>query len=316
MAPTNSRKLSLWCSEPFIRKKLTAYQQLLNNGSQTGQVYFNIATCLRAIGEYQHAQKHYEKALTLGYRPKESEKLVAIMAQEFSQNGFINNKKNDADEKKTCLPTPFIIVDDFLIQRELTLLWSLYDNHKSHFKQSKVGKRGDSYLTSSSHSDNKDQYTEIDSQVRNSNVVKLQWQSDPMRFFEEKLHPKLLAAYPKFDLSPPLKEHIALQMTSHGDSAFFKIHKDTGIVNINRILTFIYYFSVEPQQFTGGELLLHDTDIEREEYNMQFTKITPKNNRLVIFPSNYFHQVRPVKMQNTNDYNSRHSINGWHSMID
>lgn len=54
----------------------------------------------------------------------------------------------------------------------------------------------------------------------------------------------------------------------------------------NAIATILIWLYKEPKKYEGGDLLFTDFD----------TRIKNKNNRLLIFPSYYNHEVEPVKM--------------------
>lgn len=294
-------KLTAFYSEPFIRKKLEAYQQLSQGHSPSNSIYFKMADCQRALGHYENACKSYQKSAELDHLSLESDYLADILAQ------------HPIDQKNTpngCLPSPFVIRDNFLNSHESSLIWALYKQNSPNIKQSKVGKN--TARSATLNSTNKT-YSAIDKNIRNSTFLDLPNIADQLAFFNNKLRPEIAATYQQFGIKPPAKEHTAFQITSYHDGAFFKIHKDTGPTHVDRILTFVYYFFVEPKVFSGGDLLLHDTDHTTDSYSLKFTKILPKNNRLVIFPSNYFHQVSPVKTNNDIKLDSRHSISGWHS---
>lgn len=102
-------------------------------------------------------------------------------------------------------------------------------------------------------------------------------------------------------------------MTRHGNNDFFKIHTDSGYkADIqSRALTFVYYFHEFPKCFTGGEILLFDTDTEKNIFRTRFTKLIPQNNSIVFFPSNFYHQVTPVHLKKDNFESGRFAIHGW-----
>ena len=107
---------------------------------------------------------------------------------------------------------------------------------------------------------------------------------------------------------------LELNVTAHPAGSFFSVHRDVeeGSVSQGRKLTFVYYFHREPRRFSGGDLLLYDTDFEaRIASNTAFTRIEPLRNSLVVFPSTCFHEVTPVECA-TNDFgDGRFTVNGW-----
>jgi len=74
----------------------------------------------------------------------------------------------------------------------------------------------------------------------------------------------------------------------------------------SRIITLIYYMNKEPEQFTGGDLII--TGSSREDK----LKIKPKHNRAVIFQSDStYHAVDSVRLLNDDFSSGRFSINHW-----
>ena len=108
--------------------------------------------------------------------------------------------------------------------------------------------------------------------------------------------------------------NIDAQMTAHNDGHYFRIHNDNGSdKDINRVLTYVYYFYREPKAFTDGELLLYDSKKENNYYVRAggLTTIEPLNNRIVFFYSGYLHEVLPVRCPSKAFADSRFTVNGW-----
>lgn len=118
--------------------------------------------------------------------------------------------------------------------------------------------------------------------------------------------PYFLADFPIL----PDEPEIELQITAHADGDYFKRHTDNGCELTNqRLVTFVYYYTLDDQQrFTDGELIL-------ETPKGIFT-IPPKHNTIVLFPSNWWHEVRPVFIPSMAWEDSRMSINGWFRATD
>ncbi|HEY9886663.1 MAG TPA: 2OG-Fe(II) oxygenase [Vampirovibrionales bacterium] len=108
------------------------------------------------------------------------------------------------------------------------------------------------------------------------------------------------------------------QLTAHNDKHFYTAHTDfnpgTGTKVSEREITFVYYFHREPKSFEGGELFLWD-HLESDAFPLpradQGKYIEPKNNRLIIFPSKYWHEVRPISCPSKAFMDSRFTLNGW-----
>ena len=99
----------------------------------------------------------------------------------------------------------------------------------------------------------------------------------------------------------------------HFNEEFYKVHKDSGKKHGTgtRKITFVYYFHNLPRQFTGGDLLLFDTDLKKNKYIDKSTRIEPLNNSVLFFPSDFYHLVTPVLCETDRIENGRFTINGW-----
>lgn len=119
----------------------------------------------------------------------------------------------------------------------------------------------------------------------------------------------------KLDLPSFHIANIESQLTAHNDGNYYKIHRDNSSSKTNtRVLTYVYYFNQEPKAFSGGELQIYDSKINK--YNsyipaQSFQRVEPRNNSIVFFLSRHFHEVLPVNCPSQNFADSRFTINGW-----
>ena len=106
---------------------------------------------------------------------------------------------------------------------------------------------------------------------------------------------------------------IETQLITHFDGHFYRTHQDNrSAANRSRQITFVYYFHRTPKQFTGGDLLLYDTDFKEHRYApILYTRIKPLNNSVIFFPSGYYHEVTPVSCHTKQWNDGRFSLNGW-----
>ena len=75
--------------------------------------------------------------------------------------------------------------------------------------------------------------------------------------FEGKVREILPDVTGYFGLGLPVEFTFEMQMTTHSDGGFFKIHNDNGSPNTaSQFLTYVYYFHQEPVAFSGGQLRL------------------------------------------------------------
>ena len=101
-------------------------------------------------------------------------------------------------------------------------------------------------------------------------------------------------------------------MTVHRTGGHYKVHQDGGKgVHGTRRLTYVYYFHRLPKPFAGGDLLLYDTDVQNGGYAAAFTRLEAVDNSIVLFPSEYCHQVTSVRCASPEWGDSRFTLNGW-----
>lgn len=103
-----------------------------------------------------------------------------------------------------------------------------------------------------------------------------------------------------------------LELVAHNHGSFFTIHGDTyhtdRLAADHRMLTAVFYFHRVPKGFFGGELRLHRLGAQAGEPGCD---VTPACCRLVVFPSWWPHEVRPVTCESAEFADSRFSVNCW-----
>jgi Rps23 Pro-64 3,4-dihydroxylase Tpa1-like proline 4-hydroxylase len=102
------------------------------------------------------------------------------------------------------------------------------------------------------------------------------------------------------------------QLTAAGEGQYYKVHSDIG-PDCPRVLSCVYYLHREPRGFAGGELRLYDR-IEADGFTRAadtFTAVQPVANRMVIFPSDEFHEAMPVRCPSGDFADSRFAVTNW-----
>src|SRR5262249_5073721 len=95
--------------------------------------------------------------------------------------------------------------------------------------------------------------------------------------------------------------HREAVVSRYGNDSFYHKHEDTRWDHITyRLVSMVYYVSRQPEQFSGGSLVLWHGD--------ENLKIQPKHNRAVVFPSFVTHEVEPVHMNSSRWEDARFSI--------
>ncbi|MGA8214757.1 MAG: 2OG-Fe(II) oxygenase [Candidatus Sulfotelmatobacter sp.] len=107
---------------------------------------------------------------------------------------------------------------------------------------------------------------------------------------------------------------VETQVTASNDGDFFRMHNDDGegVVALRK-LTFVYFFHGEPCRFKGGELRLHDANLQEEGYVSKgsYQTIVPQQNQIVFFPCSVLHEITPVECPSKAFADSRFTVNGW-----
>src|SRR4029077_3236019 len=83
--------------------------------------------------------------------------------------------------------------------------------------------------------------------------------------------------------------------SNHGD--FFRHHSDNREEEVaSRQLTFVYFFHREPKAFHGGELRLHNSQLENGAWTHpgDYRAVVPEQNQIVFFRSELLHEITPV----------------------
>jgi Rps23 Pro-64 3,4-dihydroxylase Tpa1-like proline 4-hydroxylase len=109
----------------------------------------------------------------------------------------------------------------------------------------------------------------------------------------------------------PLAE-VESHLTAAADGYYFKLHSDEA-PEIPRTLTCLYYLHREPRGFAGGDLRLYDSILEDGVRSAAdtFTAVSPTANRLVVFPSEEFHEAMPVRCPSRDFADSRFAVTTW-----
>ena len=104
---------------------------------------------------------------------------------------------------------------------------------------------------------------------------------------------------------------IEVKMRGYLTGGFYRAHRDVNASWDARKLSFVYFFHREPSRFSGGDLLLYDTDTDTGNCSWRdFSRIVPLRNSIVFFPSACWHQVTPVQCETDDFGDGRWVVNG------
>jgi Rps23 Pro-64 3,4-dihydroxylase Tpa1-like proline 4-hydroxylase len=190
-------------------------------------------------------------------------------------------------------PAPFVLVKDFLPADFHDTLLPFAESRRDVFVPSRVGR-----------------HAEYKADVRQS--LELSGRFDGAERFVTHLMqiPNLLS---RLRLPAFRGEVSAVRMRAYLDGHFFRPHIDAepGAPSANRAYNFVYFFNRVPRPYSGGELLLFDTDPDAMTFDRgRFTRVVPEDNSIVVFPCSFFHSVLAVRCPSGEFADSRFIING------
>ena len=106
-----------------------------------------------------------------------------------------------------------------------------------------------------------------------------------------------------------------LSVTAHHADDYYTCHTDNEDRLHGRRLSYVYYFHRQPRRFTGGDLLLYDTDYDAGIWSMRaYSRLAAADNTLVLFPSDSYHEitkVAPASGETLPFGQGRFTVNGW-----
>ena len=194
-------------------------------------------------------------------------------------------------------PTPFVWMKSFLAPGECDRLLALGAARRECFTPAKVGDP---------------------SAMRVDPEVRMTLEADP-RTMEEvrpRIGPKIRSVLPDVLARlgmPGLDRYgMSMGMRVYLGGGFYRAHADSlSTGHRSRVLSFVYFFHREPRRFSGGDLLLYDTDVDTYAWTCTaFSRIVPLRNSIVFFPSACWHQVCPVQCETDDFGDGRWAVNG------
>jgi Rps23 Pro-64 3,4-dihydroxylase Tpa1-like proline 4-hydroxylase len=227
----------------------------------------------------------------------EAHEIVDLLIPNSNKTPFERSVLNFKLQRKSngLATAPIVIIDDFFSEPILRELLTFVLSQQENFVDAKVGISKKSFSP----------------ETRKTLCL---FSIDKYRdIFIDYFHANLASFCLALDLPNFSIKKIEVKITNHIDGGFFKAHQDNNSIvgKTERIISWIYYFHQQPKKFEGGDLYAFDTDIEKSEYQASaFTKITPQCNRLVAFPSSYYHAVSPISVPSGKFEDGRMAVAG------
>ena len=194
-------------------------------------------------------------------------------------------------------PAPFVWMTDFLAPGECDRLLALGTARRECFTPAKVGDPS---------------ATRVDPEVR----MTLEADARTMQESRPRIGPKIRSVLPdvlaRLGMPGLDRYRIEMGMRVYLGGGFYRAHSDNRSMGYRpRVLSFVYFFHREPRRFSGGDLLLYDTDVDTSAWTCAaFSRIVPLGNSIVFFPSACWHQVCSVRCETDDFGDGRWAVNG------
>lgn len=187
---------------------------------------------------------------------------------------------------RTPWPTPFVRIPDFLSPQDHDRLLEIAREHQSDFVQLKV------------YSQEGRELREGEQGVRAQ--IGLKGNLEVPEIMKPSLVEALPMALPRLQIEAFDMGFFSAELSLSRDGHFALAHQDDHQGRFK--VSFAYYLCRQPKSFSGGDLLLYDTDTEKRQFqSAQFTRVKHTDNCLLLFPSAYFHQITRVSCP-TNEF--------------
>ena len=268
-------------AEAVLRRKLAA------DPHDTAALW-KLAEIQRQRGDFAAARDGYRRLRVLGPDRRKAAWLHAVL----SGDGV-----PEAAPPRRIWPVPFVWMRNFLAPMQCERLSILATEGSARFAPARTGKKG---------------ATNVDPEAR----ITLESDHRTLQAFRPWFIPKIRSVVPevleRLRMEDIGRYGIRMDMRVYLTGGFYRAHTDGQYdPDHPRKLSFVYFFHREPRRFSGGDLLLYDTDANTADRSFAaFSRIVPLRNSIVFFPSVSWHQVPHVQCE-TNDFqDGRWAVNG------
>ena len=269
-----------------LRKAERSIKRILEVDPNHGAALWVLGQIHRSKGDFPSALDAYGRVPVSDPRCRAANYVRAILA---------GHTLWQAPPDSQPRPAPFMVIENFLPQESHDALLEFTFARQGEFQPSLI------------------RSTDYDPDWRSSLVIKKC--GDVKEWFLPRLKSVLPKVLSRLHMDDVDKSHIELQVTAHCDGDFYKPHTDTGEEgeeSFTRRLSFVYYYYRTPKRFTGGHLLLYDTFLSGRSFvKGGFSRIEPRDNGIVFFPSQYSHEIEQVRCESKDYRDGRFTLNGW-----
>ena len=264
----------------LLERAENALRRAVEANANDAAALFRLGDVQRGEGRLDGALASYQRVVSLRPEDAKASWLVAILSG-----------KELPDTPAPGRPVPFVYQTDFLPPRRCAALLTFAQANRERFTPGAVGAS-----------------RRVNPAVRKALVEQKVTVTEVRPWFETRLRKAFSQALPRMGMCEPGRYRVEMSMSAHRGGDFFVKHIDNNTHTTRaRMVSFAYYFHREPRRFSGGELLLHDSDSDA----CAFTRIEPLGNSIVFFPSWCTHQITRIENDLDDFDGARFAIHGW-----
>ncbi len=246
------------------------------------RILWRLAELDRALGDLKAAGEAFAT-----YADLHPEEISAKVMRDLMQ-GTTTTPVSDADGV-----VPFVLVHNLAPDEELVKIRKAIEDRRDRFAVATVGH-------------NEKQRVDVNARAAVYVRADDQFREMTREFFWNHIRAQNVVERLGLELISEIKDEV--EAIAYASGGKYTLHRDNApSVDNGRVLTVVWFIHDEPKGFTGGDLLLHD----EPPLGQGFTRIIPRRNCAVFFPSDRLHEVTPVESSAEDVLSSRVVLNGW-----
>jgi len=272
----------------LLDQAASALKRTFAADSNNGPALWRLGDILRMQGDLDAACEVYRRLSACGPDRRKASWVSALLSDAVVP---------EPPEPRGVWPAPFVWMASFLSTEECDRLFALALTGRFAVAKVVGGLRGRGYV-------NPDVRVSLEADERTRREF-LAWFLPKI----ERTIPKVMARlHPKH---PGRYRGVSARMRVYPTGGFFRFHKDNSNESSgDRLLSFVCFFHREPRDFSGGDLLLYDTNIKGSRPVVAFSRLEPRRGGVVFFRSETWHQVTPITCDADDSGAGRFVVNG------
>ena len=270
-----------------LDKAECAAQRALAAGVRNGQVLWRLGDIHRMQGNLDAAKDLYRRLSESGPDRLKASWLSALL----DGRGLPEAPPHGTHT------VPFVRMKDFLTAQECDRLFTFALSRRDRFIAAKV-------------IDSAEEGGYVNPEARIT-LVEPSVRGDVRLWFLPRIEHAMPEILTRLRLGDPGRYRIEMNMQVYPAGGFYQIHCDNGVDPYrDRVLSYVCFFHPEPRRFSGGDLLLYDSNQRGGHPVPAFSRIEPLRGGIVFFMSEDWHQVTPVECDSDDFGAGRFVLNG------